>query len=229
MTYLNSCLATGQPVYCSTIVRTPSGELFGATVAGGGYVIGTNQNIAGAVVSGIDVISNYRLALGGNKGTWQLTFNGTYLKESTTTSFPGATTYDCAGLYGLTCQTVSPKWRHTLRVSWVSPWGWLASVQWRYIGQVALDTNDPNPALNNGAYDAFDAHMPSVSYIDLSGIWDVGRALTLRAGVNNLLDKDPPIVSNVVTGTGQPNSFPTHDLLSRDLRKLHPQVLKLRR
>jgi len=61
-------------------------------VAGGGYVIGTNQNIAGAVVSGIDVISNYRLALGGNKGTWQVTFNGTYLKESTTTSFPGATT-----------------------------------------------------------------------------------------------------------------------------------------
>jgi len=215
VTYLNSCLTTGQPVYCSTIVRTPSGELFGATVAGGGYVIGTNQNIAGAVVSGVDVISNYRLALGGNKGTWQLTFNGTYLKESTTTSFPGATTYDCAGLYGLTCQTVSPKWRHTLRVSWVSTWGWLASVQWRYLGQVALDTNDPNPALNNGAYDAFDAHMPSVSYIDLSGIWDVGRALTLRAGVNNLLDKDPPIVSNVVTGTGQPNSFPTYDLLGR--------------
>ena len=110
---------------------------------------------------------------------------------------------------------MSPKWRHTLRVSWVSPWGWLASVQWRYLGQVALDTNDPNPALNNGAYDGFDAHMPSVSYIDLSGIWDVGRALTLRAGVNNLLDKDPPIVSNVVTGTGQPNSFPTYDLLGR--------------
>jgi outer membrane receptor protein involved in Fe transport len=80
---------------------------------------------------------------------------------------------------------------------------------------VALDTNNPNPALNNGAYDAFDAHMSSVSYIDLSGIWDVGRALTLRAGVNNLLDKDPPIVSNVVTGTGQPNSLPTYDLLGR--------------
>ena len=169
----------------------------------------------GNVVSGIDLVSNYRLPLGGKKGTWEMTFNGTYLKESTTTSFPGAPTYDCAGLYGLTCQTVNPKWRHTLRVSWVSPWGWLASAQWRYIGKVGLDSNDSNPALSNGAYDAFDAHMPAVSYIDLSGIWEVNHVLTFRAGVNNVLDKDPPIVSNAITGTGQPNAFPTYDLLGR--------------
>ncbi len=214
-TYVNNCLTTGQPVYCDAIVRTPTGALFGATIAGGGYVIGTNQNIAGALVSGIDVVSNYRLPLEGRKGTWEFTLNGTYLKQSTTTSFPGATTFDCAGLYGTTCQTVNPRWRHTLRASWVSPWGWLASLQWRYIGSVGLDSNQPNPALTSGTYDIFDAHMPSVSYLDLAGIWEVSHWLTLRAGVNNLLDKDPPIVSNDVTGTGQPNTFPTYDLLGR--------------
>ena len=52
-------------------------------------------------------------------------------------------------------------------------------------------------------------------YIDLNGSYNLTQNFDLFAKVNNLLDKDPPIVSNVVTGTGQPNSFPTYDLLGR--------------
>jgi iron complex outermembrane recepter protein len=216
-TYVQLCLTTGEPIYCNQIVRTPRGALFGATVAGGGYVLGNNQNLAGAIVSGIDVLSNYHVALGAGRGAMEFSFNGTYTRESQTTAFPGATPYDCAGLYGSVCETVNPKWRHTLRSTYVSPWNWLVSLQWRFIGKVGLDTNDPNTFLNNGSYDSFDAHLPAMSYLDLSGVWEVSHWLTFRAGINNILDKDPPLVNNLVTGTGAPNSYPTYDLLGRQI------------
>ena len=60
---LNQCLATGNPIYCSQIVRTARGNLSGATVASGGYILQTNVNTGAALVSGIDLQSNYRWPL----------------------------------------------------------------------------------------------------------------------------------------------------------------------
>jgi iron complex outermembrane recepter protein len=34
---------------------------------------------------------------------------------------------------------------------------------------------------------------------------------------NNVLDKGPPIVDFFISGTGGPNSYPTYDLLGREL------------
>jgi len=40
----------------------------------------------------------------------------------------------------------------------------------------------------------------------------------LRAGVNNLLDKDPPFLPGEVSGAaGGLNTFPTYDLLGREI------------
>jgi iron complex outermembrane recepter protein len=41
-----------------------------------------------------------------------------------------------------------------------------------------------------------------VSYLDLSAIWTLNKNLELRAGVNNVLDRDPPVVPAEITGTG---------------------------
>jgi outer membrane receptor protein involved in Fe transport len=109
-----------------------------------------------------------------------------------------------------------------MRVSWQTPWNVLLSVQWRYIGSVAVDANDGqanlqliNNATNGGAFDAFDAKLGAVSYLDLSAIWDISPHFSIRAGVNNVLDRDPPLVNSFVSQSGSPNTFPTYDLLGR--------------
>jgi iron complex outermembrane receptor protein len=61
---LSDCANTGDPTYCSQIVRSPStGSLTGNSIASGGYVIQKDYNLGTAVVSGIDVQMNYRVDL----------------------------------------------------------------------------------------------------------------------------------------------------------------------
>jgi iron complex outermembrane receptor protein len=220
-TAFNTCLSSGNPLYCNSIVRTSAGALFGTTIAGGGYIKGTNVNIATAQVSGIDVQLAYRWDIG-KFGKMSATMSGTWLQHQTSQPLPTASTYDCAGLYGPTCQTVNPRWRSITRISWQTPVDLLVSMQWRYIGSVNLDNNTGNPELvttayGPGVYDQFDARIPNYSYFDLSAIYDVNKHLSFRAGVNNLFDKDPPIISATLTQTGSPNSYPTYDSLGRVL------------
>ena len=184
-----------------------------AVVWSTGYFTDINANLSGR--------GRVADAAPGEWGRLDATLNGSYLQKDETTPVKGFS-YDCAGLYGVTCQTVNPKWRHNLRVSWQTPWRVLLSAQWRFIGSVSVDANDAQPSLrlindftNGGSYDAFDAKLGSRSYLDTSAFWDVTRNITVRAGVNNVLDKDPPLVNSAVSQTGSPNSFPTYDLLGR--------------
>jgi hypothetical protein len=41
-------LTSGDPAFCSLVVRARSGALFGTTIGGGGCIIGTNINVAEA-------------------------------------------------------------------------------------------------------------------------------------------------------------------------------------
>jgi iron complex outermembrane receptor protein len=213
---LQDCLTTGNPIDCSLIERTSGGSLTGSSLATLGGISQIGLNISAVGVSGVDVQANYRLALN-NWGSLGFLLSGSYLLTDTTTPQPGAHTYDCAGLYGTTCGTVNPRWRHNLRVTWSTPWNMELSALWRFIGAVSLDANTSDPTLSAGIYDAFDARMPNMSYLDLSGSWKVVKNFELRAGINNLFDKDPPIVSSNVAGTGATNSFPTYDQLGRQL------------
>lgn len=126
------------------------------------------------------------------------------IEENTNQTRPASPTYDCVGLYGASCVR-TPRWRHNLRVGWETPWDVLVSANWRYFGAVQLDSNSAQPTLTQTPFDtSFDARLPSVSYLDLSAIWTVRHGLEVRAGVNNVLDKDPPLVSSLITGTGAP-------------------------
>jgi outer membrane receptor protein involved in Fe transport len=66
------------------------------------------------------------------------------------------------------------------------------------LSAVHLDTNNSQPALNNGFYDAYDNVIPAYNYLDLSAFWQLGDHFTLRAGCNNVLDKDPPFLNDTV-------------------------------
>jgi len=228
-TSLNNCLDTGDPTFCANIRRNPVGFLFGTTIAGGGYIVGTNQNVAVVQTSGLDFQAAYRLPLedvgAAGMGSVSFAFVGTYLMTDKNQPLKGQPEFDCAGLFGPTCSqnigSDNPAWRHTFRVTWNTPWNVLASLQWRYISGVTLDANSTQPGLGGpglpGGFDAANNALGSRSYLDLSGAWRVSQTLTVRAGVNNILDTDPPLVSQGVTGSGEPNTYPTYDLLGRQI------------
>jgi iron complex outermembrane recepter protein len=218
---LTKCLDTGDPIYCSQLVRSPNtGGLVGNAIASGGYITQTNINIGAALVSGIDLQAGYKVDLPPAFGSLAFVMNGAYLLKTTTTPLPGAHTYDCAGLFGSTCQTINPRWHHVFRTSWLTPWDVTASLTWRYIGRVGLDNNDSDPTLHYaefGAYNVYDSHLPSISYLDVAATWNLWKTLELRAGVNNLLDKDPPLATFEITAGGAANTYSTYDQLGRQV------------
>jgi iron complex outermembrane recepter protein len=220
-TSMQECLNSGTPIFCANIRRTAQGFLFGNTVNGGGYVVGASANVAAGEYEGIDLQADYamnleRLWLDGY-GSLSFHMVGTYTLKIDTQVLPTEPVYDCTGLFGATCGTVNPTWRHQLRVSWQTPWDVLISPQWRFIDGTALDTNSPQPGLGNGAFDSHNAHMAAISYFDLAVTWQATPNISLRVGMNNILDRDPPIVSSLIAGTGSPNAYPTYDLLGRTM------------
>jgi outer membrane receptor protein involved in Fe transport len=82
---------------------------------------------------------------------------------------------------------------------------------------VKLDSNTSQPGLTNGNIDKLNAAIPDVSYLDLSGSWQFDEHLEIRAGVDNVFDTDPKIISDLITGTGTPNVFNTYDVLGRNV------------
>jgi outer membrane receptor protein involved in Fe transport len=219
---LQQCLATGDPTSCGQVVRTPLGALSGANVAGGGYVLENDVNTGTALVSGIDLQLNVRWPLPGAWGALTASLVGTWLQHDSSTPFQGAPSYDCAGLFGNTCLggSVGPKWRHNLRVSWETPWNLQLSAQWRFIGPTSFDNNSSQPALQyaeEGFFDTMVTHIPGYSYVDLSAIWAASSRVQVRAGIGNLLDKDPPLVASfdISGAAGTLNTFPAYDLLGR--------------
>jgi outer membrane receptor protein involved in Fe transport len=224
---LDGCLDDANPFDCKQIVRSSTGSITGSTVANGGYVVQQEMNVGTSIVSGIDLLVNYKYELPSGWGSIVTGFNGSWLQHSTFTPAPGGPSYDCAGLFGPTCSTglsgsVNPIWRHNLRIGWETPWDVLFSLQWRFIGPTSFDNNSSNPLLANveeGSYDPYSARIPGYSYLDLAAVWHVQKNIELRAGCNNLLDKDPPVLPEAdIAGTGGgANSFPTYDLLGRNI------------
>jgi outer membrane receptor protein involved in Fe transport len=217
----DQCLNTGNAFDCSQVVRTPAGALHGATVAGGGYIYQTDVNAGAALVSGIDLGLAYRYPLPPGWGSLLASMNGAWLQHEIFTPYPGAVSYDCAGLFGTTCNNgVHPKWRHMLAVNWDTPWRFMLSAHWRYIGSTSFDNNSSNPSLAGaelGKYDPTYGHIASYSYLDLTATVHVVKGVDIRIGVNNVFDKDPPLLPAEITNETQNNTYPTYDTLGRQL------------
>jgi outer membrane receptor protein involved in Fe transport len=219
---LQRCLDSGDPQACSQIVRTADGSLSGVALAGSGYILQWDVNTGSALVSGIDVEASYHFNFTRGLGTLDLTLDGTRLLHNTVTPYAGAPGYDCAGLFGGTCLngSVNPLWRHTLRLDWQLG-KLLLSARWRFIGPASFDNNSGQALLANqeeGFYDPLVRRIPGYHYLDLAALWTLRQGLTLRGGMSNVLDRDPPFIpAEISQAAGSINTFPTYDLMGREV------------
>jgi outer membrane receptor protein involved in Fe transport len=217
---MTNCLQTGDPQFCSQIVRNASnGSLNGPTQATGGFMIQTAKNIGQTLMKGVDVQMAYRLPIG-DLGNLTFNLNGSYLDEFRTKTAPGVVPYDCAGLFGAVCQTVNPRWHHIFMTSWDLPGRVQVAATWRYMGKVKLDQNTSNPTLQFATFgqpDLFNARIPAYSWLDLSGSWNFRDNMQVRLGVLNVFDKNPPLVTSEITAGGDANTYSVYDQLGRQI------------
>ena len=118
----------------------------------------------------------------------------------------------CVGAYGSTCGEPIPQYKGVTRLTWTTgPLG--VSLRHRFIDSVTSDRYVlPKtaraavvPSLATMSNPKFDA----MNYLDLSGTYSFGDKAEVYAGVNNVLDTDPPIVAGF---GGYGNTFPaTYD------------------
>jgi iron complex outermembrane recepter protein len=215
---LNSCGA-GNATACALVVRNPAGSLW---LTSGGYVIDTPQNVGGVQTRGIEFVGNYGREIG-NLGRISLNVIGTMLDKYEVDDGLNAL-YDCAGYYGATCGSPLPKWRHRARLGFDMKNGIGVNLTWRHLAKVKADATNPSTALAGNAYNQ-DAKIGSQNYFDLAMNADIGDHLQFRIGVNNILDREPPLVTSgspalgfspCPTGPCNGNTWPgTYDALGR--------------
>ena len=214
---LEQCLETGDAFYCRLVHRAAG---TGSLWIGQGYVSDVVENTASLKAMGVDVEAGYRRPLprlmGNDLGEASLDLVGSYAISRQRRTAPGSPTYDCAGLYGPTCGSAMPRWRHVLSLGWKTPWGVDVDGAWRYVAPVGLDLATTNPILS-GPYEAADTRLSARSYFDLSAAWRIGPRFTWRIGADNILDQDPPLVG-FAGGIGNGNTTPgLYDVLGRYL------------
>ncbi|MGO8829226.1 MAG: TonB-dependent receptor domain-containing protein [Steroidobacteraceae bacterium] len=229
-TILKECISSD--LFCDLVHRSDIGSLW---LSPSGYVLDSLANVGELEERGVDIDLAYSFDIG-KFGKLHFGVVGTYLDEYEVTPIAAnsSTAYNCGGLYGLACSSTSAgagtpvfHWRDTFRTTWSTPWQGLdVSVAWRYYSAVKIEQLSANPNLAaapgatiaNGGISNTDAFLPSVTYIDLTASMKVTDKVSVRLGVNNLLDRAPPVIgtTNLPSTSGNGNTFPgTYDALGR--------------
>ena len=190
--------------YCSLLTRT-------ATTGDVSSVLQETQNLGAIKTRGVDLQFDWRFGLDaiGLSGTGgDLVFNSVVSRllaydvqvqpGSPFSDYTNTVSSPTGGGFGSL-----PKWKATTTASYVRT-DWSAGLRWHYLGAMrSLDTvsNAAATTPGTGAY----------SLVDLFGTWRINAQYSLHGGVNNLLNRDPPIVDGAV-GNTEPS---TYDVLGR--------------
>jgi len=190
--------------------RNPVTGALGQNSGGRNPLIGS-ANVGKLETSGIDLQVDYSFPLMG--GDVSLFYLGTYVDKFRNTPnllFPTRINI-IEGSFG------NPEYRHNVRVSYAKG-PLLASVRWRHEGGTQ-DSRINNTFVGTTRNVQDPATLPtpfieSYNYFDLALSADISETLQLNAGVNNLFDKQPPILG---AAQEQANTLPSFfDVLGRD-------------
>ena len=191
---VDSCVASGDPIFCSRIQRDPDGSLW----LGNGRVDNRLTNLGGYRIRGIDGGADYFIPLG-RLGSADFAFRGSYVLRWIVDNGGLSEPYDCAGLFGEPCD-MHPRWRHNARATWKRSSAFSLSLQWRHIGGVKLAALDPKFQLTDDVSPGH-ATLRAEDYFDIASVMEIRKGVEFRLGVNNVLDRQPPlVVSNTAAG-----------------------------
>lgn len=191
-TIINDCAVSADAASCALIHRGPTGSLW---LSPANFVTATNLNIGTVSTRGADLGVHYGVNIGA-AGKLNFTLSSVYTKDFLTQPLPSGGSFDCAGYWGSTCGAPLPHYRQTLTTNWAAPWAGIdLTVKWRLIGPSSVDRSSSNPALASDFYPST-AHIPGYNYIDMSASMPVTSLVNVRLGVNNIADKNPPVILN---------------------------------
>jgi outer membrane receptor protein involved in Fe transport len=200
----NNCVLTGDTgsYWCQLIHRSNTGSLWTSPQ---GYTIDPLLNLGSLENRSIDLGLAYRFDMG-SMGKLMARLDGTYLLKLITApgTFAGLTspTSECSGRFGPSCAPETPKWRHRMSIDWGTPLSGLqVGATWRFIGKARNTLLDPTSPdyIGDPTQQLVDDHIPNISYVDLRTSYQ-WQNVTVRTGVNNVLDKDPPLFDTVNSG-----------------------------
>lgn len=207
-TIIDLCALNGDAAMCALIRRNPAtGDIFrGSDPDTSGLVINTNGNFGGIHVRGVDLSAAYAWTLGTGRLTTSIT--GSYLLEKEFSPVPGddSASYDCAGIISPECQ--SPTWRHVASARYSFD-RYTVGLRWRYMGEMDYENPRTGAALTADSFLADDGKLDAYNYFDLSGSVQFGDYATWTIGVNNIADKEPPMVGGTLVLNG--NSIGGYD------------------
>jgi outer membrane receptor protein involved in Fe transport len=189
---LNDCFATldASNPSCQGIVRDSSGQI--------NYVTTQYLNVGYLKTSGIDAQMDWRVPLPvtlmGNQPQLTVQAVASWMFNKTQKTLASTLPQDCAGYYGAGCSSgtggfILPDFKLNLSANIAS-----GPVSWRWVGRM-IGGLDLYPTAV-----AYKTHVPAVWYVDSTVTFDIGKKLTLFAGVNNIADKQPPILGTTLVG-----------------------------
>ena len=165
---------------------------------------------------GVDVNADYSVPLG-RLGSANFGFRGSYVLKWIVDNGGLSLPYDCAGLFGGPCG-MQPRWKHMARATWDASKAVSLSLQWRRVGRVTLAALDPKFGMTDNVSPGHTT-LRAQDYFDAAALVRVREGAELRLGVNNLLDRQPPlVVGNTAAGDGpfNNNTYPEwYDVLGR--------------
>jgi outer membrane receptor protein involved in Fe transport len=182
--------------FCSLIKRDPStGDVVN--------VIDTNANLGLYQTEGVDFQVDWNFGLGAvglsdDLGRFDLNVVGTNTRKFDVTPIPGGNIEHHAGTVSNLIGSNYAKWK----VLTSARWSWNAlelGVRWRYISAVQ-DFFAQNQA------------APAYSYFDADARFKINDNWEVRAGVNNIADKQPPTYTSSIEANTDPS---TYDVLGR--------------
>lgn len=207
---LDGCIAGGANAgtFCSLIQRDTFGTLWLSNDAPGGGIAGISQqnaNIALLETEGVDLNVSYRYELP-KFGSLTFDYQATFLDQLDTTPFDGAAAIECLDFYAGQCGLPNPEYRHRLLSEWLTPWNVTVALTWRHVAETTLFGLDKAAAAQRP--EQLNDYLEERNYWDLAANYDFNENINFRVGVNNLFADDPPVSTNVGTGTGNNNTYP---------------------
>lgn len=202
---LNQCYdpsanPTGDPntIFCTAVNRQGAGEPL---------ILAGLANAGALETAGIDIQADYSFEVDAVPGTITLSYVANLLDKYDFFAFEGADVNDCKGRFGTFCGDPIPEYSHNVTVAWANG-PFQAQLRWERIGEVE-DDNNGSAGESSALVDSIDAY----DYFNLAGTWDINDSLRITAGIDNLLDEDPPILGD---NQEQANTFPaTYDPFGR--------------